>query len=330
MSEMNVGDEEKYKCSFKMRSCVGGGKQENEICVSSQASQKDAHVLQASVQSTDKTSLLVDYYQFCLVECRPVEHIINSQCANPETVEVVERKKALEKAHSQAIAAMHDSQNFLRGKAKREIEPNLSLAKGEMLKARMQAQAAGDAARKAKEIYELVLRSAREASEEAGRATIAELRREAGEQAKKSLDARNAYEAAAHKNASNAAVGIAQVYKDALMKAQTVAGTWGLRASEYATAAAQRKTMSQDLATEAHNYDATKETTEAQNYILQAKQAMEQARQFAIESTKAHEQAQKIQDTVKWYTWAEQAAAANMLAKSMPPDVAPGPMPLLP
>jgi len=178
--------------------------------------------------------------------------------------------------------------------------------------------------------YEKVLRAARVAAEASGKAVIAEIKREAGEQAKEALIVRKNYEAAAQANAVKAALGIAKVYKNALLRDQGIAGTWSMRSAEYAAAAGQRKGMALTMAKDAQNYLGSKNFEEAQAYLLQSQQAMEQARSFAGRSTAAHTQAVNINNQLKWYVWAEQAAAANALAANMPPDVAPPGMPPLP
>merc|ERR1719265_2966424 len=71
---------------------------------------------------------------------------------------------------------------------------SLPLAKGDMIAAMMHAKAAGEAARIAKETYEQVMAAPRRAAEEAGKATMDEIKREAGEQAKEALLIRLKYE----------------------------------------------------------------------------------------------------------------------------------------
>eukprot|EP00397_Hematodinium_sp_SG-2012_P049540 GEMP01057166.1.p1 GENE.GEMP01057166.1~~GEMP01057166.1.p1 ORF type:complete len:355 (+),score=99.77 GEMP01057166.1:46-1110(+) len=263
---------------------------------------------------------VVDASRFCLETCVPVEEVRNTQCISrgdrPERV-----------AHPVTTEFVHHT---TRHAMKNGDKVSLAEARSEMLQAMQEARRAGEAAKRAKIAYEMVRRSARDAAEAAGRATLKEIQREAGEQATKAKTIREKYEAVAKLNAQNAAIGLAKVYKDAMLKAQAVAGMWGLRAQEYARAATQRKGMSSELAKEAHDYMATKEIAEAQNYLLQAHQAMQQAEDFAREADDAHKTATKINDSIKWYSYAERAAAANVLAASMPPDVPPPEMPTLP
>merc|ERR1719359_2298705 len=150
-----------------------------------------------------------------------------------------------------------------------------------MIEAMTKAKAAGQAAMIAKEAYERVLRSSRQAAEQASKATLKEIKREAGEQAKLAVQIRERYEAAAKENARKAAIGIAQVYKNALTKTQGIAALWAERANEYGTAAAQRKKMAQDISTEAFKYGASQEFKMARDTNMQAHQAMDQAAAFA-------------------------------------------------
>jgi hypothetical protein len=206
----------------------------------------------------------------------------------------------------------------------------LPLAKAQMIEAMTKAKAAGEAAMIAKESYERILRSSRTAAVEAGKATLKEIKREAGEQAKLAVEIRMRYEAAAKENARKAAVGIAKVYKDALLKTQGVAALWAERANEYGTAAGQRKKMAADLHAEAFKYGASQEFKMARDTQMQAHQAMDQAAAFAKVAKSSWDQSVAINNGLKWYAYAETAAAANMLAKAMPPDVPPPDMPTLP
>jgi len=138
------------------------------------------------------------------------------------------------------------------------------------------------------------------------------------------------YEEAAKENARKAAIGIAKVYKNAMDKTQGVAALWAERANEYGTAAAQRKKMAEDIAGEAFKYGANQDFKMARDANMQAHQAMDQAASFAKVARSAWEQSVAINSGMKWYAYAEQAAAANMLAKAMPPDVPPPDLPKLP
>lgn len=208
--------------------------------------------------------------------------------------------------------------------------PSIELAKGAMMEAMVHATAAGEAARIAKESYEEVMRAPRQAGESGSKQVLSEIKREAGEQAKEALLIRLKYEDNAKKTAIKKARATAKVYRDAMNRDIGIGATWQLRASEYATAAGQRKGMAIKWAREAEKYRALSEWGLARQYILQAHQAMDQASQFAGRSEDAHKQANAINGASKWYLYAEQAAAANMLAKSMPPDLPPPDMPTLP
>merc|ERR1719335_77064 len=207
---------------------------------------------------------------------------------------------------------------------------SIALAKGDMLEAMMHAKAAGQAAMIAKESYELSLRATREAAEDAGKSVIKEIKREGGEQAKEALEIHSQYVSAAKANAIAAALGIAQVYYDNMHMAMMTAKNWGIRAGQIAAAAASRKALAEKLADNANKYMSLSEYDLARDENFQAHQAMDQAEGFAKMADSAYHQAQAIQKTQKWYVYGEQAAAANMLAASMPPDVAPPGMPILP
>merc|ERR1719443_9127 len=105
------------------------------------------------------------------------------------------QKKAMSKAPKEnaqkATALLHQKQAA-------DVTPTqLQLAKAAMLEAKVHAKATGAAARRAKESYELAMRSSREMAEYAGKLVYEEIQREAGEQAKKALKIRNDYVKAA-------------------------------------------------------------------------------------------------------------------------------------
>lgn len=289
---------------------------------------------------------VTDYTNFCYVSCRPEGAHLNDLCveadneeagsiteqaANDPSARKARAAAAMSLMHSPVARAMTQFTARRQPAAAADMSGALlPLAKGQMIEAMIHAKAAGQAAMLAKESYEQVLRSARVSATEAGKATIAEIRRESAEQAKEAVLIRERYEAAAKASAIKAALKIAQVYKDAMGKAQGVASMWSDRSMEYATAAAQRKKMAQDIAKKAFKYYSTQDFKMARDENMQAHQAMDQAADFAKRSTAAFKEAQVINGHLKWYVYAESAAAANMLAKAMPPDVAPPDMPPLP
>merc|ERR1719428_262047 len=211
-----------------------------------------------------------------------------------------------------------------------QMPESLGLAKGDMIAAMVHARAAGEAAMIAKEAYEEVIASPRKSSVEAGKATMSEIKREAAEQAKEAMLIRIKYEEDARAAAQKAAQAAAKPYRAAMERDFVISADWALRSKQYATAAAQRKAMAMKDAQAAKKYSALSEWDTARNYIVQAHQAMDNANDFAESSKAAILQANAVQKETKWYLWAEQAAAANILAKSMPPDVPPPGTPPLP
>lgn len=284
------------------------------------------------LRAFDARGSAVDYARFCLQACRPINvDLLCVTTAAPARPAVPRRPSQLAVASSTATA-MGAS---VRTAEKAQMSPAaqssaILLAKGAMLEAKLEAQAAGKAAMIAKESFEEVMRSSTYTASEASTATLDQVKREAGEQSKEALLIRLKYEENAKQAAIKKAIAAAQIYKDALTRDQTIAGTWQLRATEYATAAAQRKHMAMEFGAQAGKYRADSDWSSAREYIVQAHQAMDQAGDFARKSKAAHEQANAVQAGNSWYIYAEQAAAANMLAKSMPPDVPPPDMPKLP
>lgn len=287
----------------------------------------------------------LDYSRYCNSACQPADTTLNLVCtdADPDaaptlpaspSVPTAPTVKAMANAVGRAPAEQAMTQT---GLAVKSAQPNfvigaadLPLAKGDMIQAMIHAKAAGEAARIAKESYERILRSSRQMAEAAGKATLNEIKREAGEQAKQALLIRLNYESTAKTNAANAAIAAAMPYKQALNRDAVLAGTWQIRSGEFARAAADRKSFALAQAADAERLRKLSEWDLARDRILQAHQAMDQAQAYAGSAESAHKQAVSINNNIKWYIYAEQAAAANMLAKSMPPDVPPPAMPPLP
>lgn len=283
-----------------------------------------------------------DYVRYCAEECAPASAQAEMGAFCLDKSRVLTQQSAIEKQRAQAAAASkkkmllkvsHKYTSASQSASEQALgagagkEPPIAVVEGMMLEAKDEAIRAGKAAMKAKMDYEKLLASVHKNAEQAGQTVLDEIKREARETATKALSIRKKYEAAATKNAQNAAVGIAKVYKNAFTKAQSVGGTWDLRSQEYATAAAQRKALSQDYEARSQTYLKDKEYDLSREYLLQAHQALTQATDFATQSTAAHEQAKKITGSLNWYVHSEYQAAAHVLAASTPPDV---PVPGLP
>merc|ERR1719207_214557 len=95
----------------------------------------------------------------------------------------------------------------------------------------------------AKESYEEVMASPRMSAVEAGKATMSEIKREAGEQAKEAMLIRLKYEENAKAAAQKAAQAAAKPYRAAMERDFVISADWALRSKQYAAAASQRKAM---------------------------------------------------------------------------------------
>jgi hypothetical protein len=209
-----------------------------------------------------------------------------------------------------------------------EVTPTqLQLAKSAMLEAKVHAKAAGAAARRAKESYELATRSAREMAEYAGRLAYDEIQREAGEQSKQALKIRNDYVAAAQKAGIANAKAAAAPYKKAAVVATNTAAMWNMRAGEFAASAGALKSQASGMAADAQKYTETQDWADAESFSRQAHQLVAQSQEFADRADAAHTQANAIQQTMNWYALAGRGTAASVLAGSMPYDVPPPPLP---
>mmetsp|Transcript_28128 Transcript_28128/g.86283 ORF Transcript_28128/g.86283 Transcript_28128/m.86283 type:complete len:256 (+) Transcript_28128:6-773(+) len=206
----------------------------------------------------------------------------------------------------------------------------LVLAKGEMEKARSQAQAAGQAARLARQSYEYIEASARAMAKAAAEQTLDEVRKAASEQAEEALKIRQRYEESAKENATEAALKAAKVYRKAKLRDMGIAQIWARRARQFDVAAREREDVAAEDAALAEGYKRGQAPAMERKYALKARQEMDEAEAYSQGAESARAQADKLMKGNAWYDWAEQAAAANALAKALPPGVAPPPVPKLP
>jgi len=272
----------------------------------------------------------VDYSRYCLSQCRPGSTALNEVCIKPAYVASPETAAPSPKAN-QAMAQMGMQVNTEAGKAPEASESTIVLlAKEKMNEAKIQAEAAGEAAFNARTAYERLVKAKEEMAQKAAEATLAEIKTEAAAQSKRAADIRTAYETGAQETAKKNAIAAALVYKKALIRDMTLASTWQERAGQLAAAATQREKMAMGFSSDADLFRKRNNIDMAKQRITLAHQAMDQANEFAEKAQSAHKQAQAITDSKPWYLYAERAIAATILAKSMPHDVPPPPMPPLP
>mmetsp|Transcript_23662 Transcript_23662/g.52097 ORF Transcript_23662/g.52097 Transcript_23662/m.52097 type:complete len:270 (-) Transcript_23662:86-895(-) len=209
-------------------------------------------------------------------------------------------------------------------------EASLSQAQEAYMSAYVEAEAAGEAARQAKQAYEAIHGVVFKYAEAASEMVMSEVQREASEDAKKALVIRKNFEKAANDNAQEAAISIAKVYKKAQTVAEETAATWAMRAQEYTDAAVKRKALAMEEQENAQKSMDNKDFGDAKNRILLSHQFMDQAEDFLNRAKSAHKQADQINQGVRWYMWAERQAAMSTLAASMPLELPPPPLPPLP
>lgn len=288
----------------------------------------------------------VDYARYCLWSCRPGEDAEPSAhgsagvttgllCvgAGPDDgdgSDDVEQGDANSNAPGHVASGAVGLHAAAAAQADQEAADGIvtqKIALGELRRAKMQAESAGQAAHLAEEAYMHVLHSSSAMAEAAGKATMEEVQKEASRQAEQALLVRRNYEKDAQKKATAAAIQAAQRYAEAKADAMSTAGKWKARSEDFARAAGLREQMAMDLAATAEKYKIAKMWDMAKKSIFAAHQAMSQAQQFAENSQMATAEANNIRSSGTWYDWAAKAAAANALAKATPVDVPPPPMP---
>lgn len=260
-------------------------------------------------------------------QCKPVGNL-HDLCVEADLVKIEDAPESQVAKPQKAMAQI--GAQVISGAAGASESALVLLAKQKMQSAEMQAEAAGRAAFTARTAYERLKLSIDEMAVEASEATLHEIKTEAGQTSKKALEIRLAYEENAKKTAIKNAQAAAKVYADAMTRDMTLSNVWQERAGQFATAANQREQMAMTFAAEAETYRKGGQLDLAKQRIVLAHQAQDQAAAFAADAESAHKQAQQIANGKTFYEYAKRASAAFMLAKSMPHDVAPPPMPALP
>jgi len=278
-----------------------------------------------------------DYARYCMAQCTPADTKLHDLCVDSSLVAVEDDSAGENQAREGAAVAKPKkamtqvtSQVVSSSAAAASESALVLLAKQKMEEAKMQAEAAGRAAYTARTAYERLKLTQDEMAVQASQTTLDEIKAEAGQQAKKALNVRMAYEKNAQAVATKNAVAAASVYSKAMARDQGVALIWQERAGQFATAANQREAMSLQFAADAEEYRKRNMIPESKQRLVLAHQAIDQAAAFGAQSEAANKQAQAIANSKNWYEYAKRAAAAFMLAKSMPHDVAPPMMPALP
>jgi len=272
-----------------------------------------------------------DYSRYCMAKCKPASSKLHELCVDAALVDdssdatqsataAVKPKKAMTQVSSEVVSAVPAaSESAL-----------VLLAKQKMQEAELQAEAAGRAAFTARTAYERLKLTSDEMALQASKATLDEIKAEAAQQSKKALNVRMAYEKNAQDTATKNAVAAAQVYAKAQTRDMALSTVWQQRAGEFATAANQREKMAMDFSAEAEEYRKRNNMELSKQRLVMAHQAIDQAAAFGAQSESAHKQAQAIANSDGWYKYAKRAIAGFILAKSMPHDVPPPPMPALP
>lgn len=271
-----------------------------------------------------------DYSRYCMTQCSPVGSKLHDMCVDSSLIESATPAPPAAKAAPKVQAMTQFSSQVNSGASAASESALVLLAKQEMEQAEQQAEAAGKAAFTARTAYERLKLTSDEMALQASQTTLDEIKAEAAQQAKKALNVRLAYEKNAKDTATRNALAAASVYAKAMTRDLAVSNVWQERAGQFATAAAQREKMAMDFSAEAEEYRSKNEIALSKQRLVMAHQAIDQAAAFGAQSEAAHKQAQAIANSKPWYLYAKKAIAAHILAKSMPHDVAPPPMPALP
>lgn len=273
----------------------------------------------------------VDQSRYCMDQCSPGSSKLHELCIDASLVETqIAAPPARDNATAKNSNLAQVAAQVVQGAGGASESALVLLAKQKEQEAELQAEAAGSAAYTARTAYERLKLSVDEMALQASQTTLDEIKAEAAQQSKKALNVRLAYEKNAQANAVKNAVAASKVYSNAMGRDMLTADVWNQRAFQFATAAQQREKMGIDFSAEAEEYRGRGAIALSKQRLVMAHQAIDQAAAFGAQSENAHKTAQAIANSKPWYEYAKRAVAAFMLAKSMPHDVAPPPMPVLP
>jgi len=263
---------------------------------------------------------VIEASRYCFDKCAAVLPKLNSQCIDLANAKKIKPHHAL--LHKNAASAAT-------GDGSAGINP-LDAANDTLVKARIDAVMAGEAAKAAKMAFETANKHAEQLAIAAKKNLMQEIADANTAHVTKQNAVMQEYQDKAHENARNAAIAIAKVYGEAFLKARNVQGIWALRASEYDSAAASRTGLAAEYEATAKSYAKQKEFQLSEDYELDAAKMKQKAEEYEAKAKEAHKTAAELMETLKWYMWAQQQAAMHQLAINTPRDVWRIPLPPLP
>jgi len=285
------------------------------------------------IQAFDSRTGEIDLSRYCMASCRPGSLSLNMLCVarTSSDADMPRGEGSLYGPwRAQPIAAHAVHAKAAKTKAGADNGAMLTLAKGQMERARSQAQAAGDAARIAKQSYDRIAASTKAMADAAAQATAVELWKAAQAQSQEALDMRRKFENQARSKATMEAIKAALLYKKAQVRDMQTATAWETRAKQFAAAAAERDDVAADATSRAEGYKERNNFLKERQWILRAHQYLDEAKGYKQKAKGAEEQSKAILDSREWYDYAEKAAALNAMSLWLPPGVYPPPLPILP
>lgn len=276
------------------------------------------------------TSSQVDYARYCLAACSPTDDDEVDQLCLAAGLGQGGAGNRSAAAKPELVAAALDSKVSQGTEQAPPVSSAvIQLARAEMLQAKKHAMTAGASAKAAREAYEAIKSNAEKMGLAAGKATVDEMRKEAGRQAKRALTIRQKWEDGVRLNAAKAAIAAAVVYQNAKGRDMLLAGAWQGRAGQFASAASSSEKAAQDDEAIAARYRRQKNAKLAKEYATQASMAFQVADEYSKRAAASSKQADAIRRGAMWYDFAAQSAADNVIYASMPAGVMPPVMPPL-
>jgi len=288
----------------------------------------------------------VDYSRFCMAACQPVGDSKDLLCAEKD--EVSEAPPAVALAASAPAAADAAVAGPAASPAAADVADEAGsnqeervaeqLAEAAVLQAAHRATEAKQAAALSRYAYEKLTHSRNEAAEAAGQAALEEVIIDARKDAGEATKIRLGWEEGAKAHAAQKALVAAAVYKNAKVKALSVADAWeqsaadllkvGKQYEEYSTRQQMgEREIKKQLEDDASNAELLAKLHSAE---VAVEHGMVAAKKYVKQANAAKDEAARIRANGAWYDQAEAAAAAHAMYADLPKGVMPPPLPPLP
>jgi len=206
--------------------------------------------------------------------------------------------------------------------SRKASDPPLSVVKSQMMQAYSFAQAAGQAAMRARMAYEKTLGNVRAQSEHVAQEMYDKVKRAARVQATLAWQKRKAFEAASLQAAHEAGATELAAWEGNAKAAAKASSGLAKRAGDYATAAAEREALVSAWAQRVEDAKRIGDKTAEERNLLQLWQAEDQSAELSGLAASIQKEAAQASSAAAFYTSHAAGAAEYALEQALPKGVA--------